>query len=54
MSETLLEKLDRIESEIDKLKSAQQSNNKEESPDIKSQVEKVVDISYINNLYRNK
>ena len=54
MSETLIQKLKRMEAEIDKLKSAQQSNNKEKSPDIKSEVEKVVNISYINNLYRNK
>jgi hypothetical protein len=54
MSETLLERLNRMEAEINKLKSAQQSSNKEKSPDIKSEVEKVVTIAYVTNLYRNK
>ena len=54
MSETLLEKLDRIESEIEKLKMSPQNSSNKKSPDIKSEVEKVVDIAYINNLYRNK
>ena len=54
MSETLIQKLNRMESEIEKLKSQQQSNRKQKLPDIKSEVEKVVNIAYINNLYRNK
>ena len=54
MSETLLERLNRIEAEIGELKSAKQSSNKQQLPDIKSEVEKVVNIAYVTNLYRNK
>lgn len=54
MSETLLEKLDRIESELEKLKISTQNSSNKKSPDIKSEVEKVVTIAYVTNLYRNK
>jgi hypothetical protein len=54
MSETLLERLNRIDAEIDELKSAKQSNNKQQLPDIKSEIEKHVDEKFVTNLYRNK
>jgi archaellum component FlaC len=54
MSETLIQRLDRIESEIEKLKIPTKNSSNKKLPDIKSEVEKVVDIAYINNLYRNK
>jgi len=54
MKESLIEKLNRLELEVEKLKAGSQGSNKSQCVDIKAEVEKIVDEPFVTNLYRNK
>jgi len=58
MKESLIDKLDRLEKEINKLKTQLSTVNKSKAPDvaidIESKIVEIVDEKFVTNLYRNK